>query len=305
MQSERVSLTFSKLKEAIDHPVSLKRSSDEVEELREEKRAKQRNYSKRSYDKKKDERKRCYVPQYLELLDSLVQDNDQLQTRSGSTLVTFNKSTFLNIGKKIMEILGKTSLASLKLLDLGCGHCHGLADLAYRFNTNNVGLEVDDETMFGAVIKKYRCMRSSQKDELKIPFVSIKGDITELENLGSARVIYAWIRGAGPKVYDKIFELFLKDLTAEIFVMDTVYELPPGVVIADTISGKSTRCGFLLYFYRKTNFNHKNRNRKFKKNNGLSGDIFHSFMENGKFNQMKKIEKEKKAEEGKTFLGMY
>ena len=118
--------------------------------------------------------------------------------------------------------------------------------------------------MFGTVIEKYRYMRSSKKDELKIPFVSIKSDITELENLGGAWVIYAWIRGAGPKVYNKIFELFLKDLTAKIFVMDTVYKLPPGVVIVDTISGKSTRCGFLLYFYRKTNFNHKNRNRKFK-----------------------------------------
>ena len=95
------------------------------------------------------------------------------------------------------------------------------------------------------------------------------------------------------------FELFLKDLTVEIFFMDTVYELPPGVVIADTISGKSTRCGFLLYFYRKTNFNHKNRNRKFKKYNGLSSDIFHSFMENGKFNQMKNWKKRKRSKKKK------
>ena len=93
-----------------------------------------------------------------------------------------------------------------------------------------------------------------RKNDLKIPFASIEGDILHLKNFGGARVIYAWIKGTGDYVRNYAYNLFLNDEEAEIFITDFKLDEHPNVKLAKKYNARSDNTSFVLNFYQKLNF---------------------------------------------------
>ena len=83
------------------------------------------------YKKKSMAKSRIVKTQKLSLQDSSAQDNTNYAQRSGSTLVSFTRGTFLDIGAIVRTLLN-CSLSCLKFLDIGCGLGEGMSFSATR-----------------------------------------------------------------------------------------------------------------------------------------------------------------------------
>lgn len=225
---------------------------------------------------------RRQVPQHIQLYNSSAQDQD----REGSHLAHMSQGTWITIGIMIEKDLkesdcNKYDLRNVPILDIGGGHCSGLASFKAFFKCYAVAVEASHETWKGSILfQKYLLDKSPSE----LPFIPIHGNAKSLDNFGGARLVYCWLKGANEELIHHLFDLFVEDSWAMYFIANGNYEKHAAVV-----KGKVIKLDFLdgnfafsnrkmrLFIYRKKSLCFTTRHIKMNKNqNGLSFQIMNS-----------------------------
>ena len=226
---------------------------------------KERERCRKKYFESKIKKSKQHLPQHIRLRDSSAQDNTDKETREGSHLANFTRKAVIKIGFKIKYLLDCSFLANFKILDVGCGHGTFLTDISSAFNLHCVGIEANiihyeaSTAFLGHQIRK-------MKDVFYFPFYPVFGDGQDLQDFGGAEIIYAWIQGAPKDLHQHLFDTFLEDQNAHVFVGD--YRELGHKTYRTSLECQMSHGGGsrTLYFYVKTVPMERTRDRKAIKN---------------------------------------